>query len=175
MLISRTHVPAPHPSTPQTNKLVKAAASQALSWHTCWGWAMETWGDRWGASEKKNAQGKQRMVPQRHMHACVCAYVQRVCTCVYAGGWSWAWSDRGVLEGTELITATAGLLWGGRNIEKVTNYFCCQNMGQMGSGFTAQRKLISQVKKQDGVHAVERSPSSRRLLEAGDPVEALQG
>lgn len=45
----------------------------------------------------------------------------------------------------------------------------------MGSGFTAQRKLISQVKKQEGVHAVERSPSSQRLLEAGDPVEALQG
>lgn len=78
MLISRTHVPAPHPSMPQTNKLVKAAASQALSWHTCWGWAMETWGDRWGASEKK-CPGKAKHGPSA-AHACVCVCMCSVCT-----------------------------------------------------------------------------------------------
>lgn len=54
VLISRTRlVPSYSPPANKQAANWEPALSQALTWHTCWGRAMETCGDRWGASGKK--------------------------------------------------------------------------------------------------------------------------
>lgn len=103
------------------------------------------------------------------------------CVCVPlradGGGWSRAWSDRGALEATALITATAWVLRGGRNTEKVTSWLVDLGGGGLlqkcGSGWiwvSCTRITLENLRK-------ERSLSSVRLLEGeeSDAVGALLG
>lgn len=99
---------------------------------------------------------------------CVCVCVL---LCAHGGGWSRAWSDRGELEATSLITATARVLRGGRNTEKVTScFFLLQKYGSDWLWVSCAQITLENF-------SVERFPSSTRLLEGeeSDAVRALQG
>lgn len=137
VLISCNCVPAPKPSRQQTN-----GAAGLQSWRLCPDTHVgckrlrpEATGKQPLESLAKRRHGRQMCVHIQYVHACVC-----VLLCAHGGGESPAWFDRGVLEATALITATARVLRGGRSTEKVTScFFCCRNMGQVGSGWAARR------------------------------------
>lgn len=99
MLIPCIHVPAPQTSTQQTHGLVGLRPRRLCP-----------------DTHVEPGPGATGKLPVEKS-TCVCVPLR-----AHGGGWSRAWSDRGALEATALITATAWVLRGGRNTEKVTSW-----------------------------------------------------